>query len=122
MPALQQVFGIRSRAADDALTPACAAASAAEDAARGVLQQPSDALQQLLALESRQHGSDGGRPASECCLAVCLSVCLNARSASLLPAWGLLCIALHLAWPVGHLAFLLTLPYTLFLTLPLPCS
>ena len=35
----------------------------AEDAAKGTPQQPCDALQQLLALESRQQGADGGRPA-----------------------------------------------------------
>lgn len=60
------------------------AGSAAEDAARGVPQQPSDALQQLLALESRQHGSDGGRPASECCLPA-----LPASSAILSRIWWL---------------------------------
>jgi U3 small nucleolar RNA-associated protein 20 len=36
--------------------------SPTEDAAKGVAQPPCDALQQLLALEERQQGADGGRP------------------------------------------------------------
>ncbi|EFN57812.1 hypothetical protein CHLNCDRAFT_51116 [Chlorella variabilis] len=43
--------------------PAMLAPAGSEDAARGVPQPACDALQQLLALESRQRGSDGGRPA-----------------------------------------------------------
>lgn len=37
----------------------------AEDAATGAPQPACDALQQLLALESRQQGADGGRPAGK---------------------------------------------------------
>lgn len=73
-----------------------------EDASRDAAPQPGDALQQLLALESRQQGTDGGRPA-----VVALGRMRNYLEYRRLPDWLVPAVAhellgvLHIRWAGG---------------------
>ncbi|PSC76593.1 small subunit processome component 20-like protein [Micractinium conductrix] len=94
--------------------PPMLATAGSEDAAKGTPQQPCDALQQLLALESRQQGADGGRPA-----VVSLGRMRNYLEYRRLPGWmvplvihellGVLFIRFAALWNPAHDALAMAL-------------
>ncbi|KAL4860053.1 Small subunit processome component 20 [Chlorella vulgaris] len=79
--------------------PHMLAAAGSEDGAKGVPQPACDALEQLLALESRQQGADGGRPA-----VVALGRMRNYLEYKRLPDW-LVPAIVHALLGVLHIRF-----------------